>query len=115
VAGPGTGKTTAFARALNGDSKDNRVLTFIRNLRAIAMDVAASLLPIAVIEIAQVQHQTFTHVLQAGAAFYAAVVIFAVASQDYALAVLVTLVTGGATATSLTKRSITPTLGSSPP
>ena len=34
VAGPGTGKTTAFARALDGDSKDNRVLTFIRNLRA---------------------------------------------------------------------------------
>lgn len=74
----------------------------------IVMDVAASLLPIAVIQIAQVQHQTFTHVLQAGAVFYAAVVIFAVASQDYALAVLVTLVTGGAAATSLTKRSITP-------
>jgi stage III sporulation protein SpoIIIAA len=69
VAGPGTGKTTAFARALNGDSKGNRILTFIRNLRAIAMDVAASLLSIAVIQIAQVQHQTFTHVLQAGAAF----------------------------------------------
>jgi superfamily I DNA/RNA helicase len=32
VAGPGTGKTTVFADVLAGDSKDNRVLTFIRNL-----------------------------------------------------------------------------------
>jgi hypothetical protein len=78
----------------------------------IAMDIASSLLPIAVIQIAQAQHQTFTHALEAGAAFYAAVVIFAVASQDYALAALVTLVTGGAAATSLAKRSITPQIPS---
>jgi hypothetical protein len=74
----------------------------------IAMDVAASLLPIAVIQSAQARHQAFTHVLQVGVVFYAAVVIFAVALQDYALAVLVTLVTGGGAATSLTKRTITP-------
>jgi len=50
----------------------------------IAFDVASSLLPIAVIQIARAQHQTFTHVLQAGAVFYGAVVLVAVASQDYA-------------------------------
>src|SRR6266849_5117746 len=33
VAGPGTGKTTAFRGALDGNPEDNRVLTFIRNLR----------------------------------------------------------------------------------
>lgn len=76
----------------------------------IAMDVASSLLPIAVIQIAQAQHQTYARVLQAGAVFYAAVVIFAVASQDYALAVLVTLVTGGGAAASLPKRTVTPPL-----
>jgi hypothetical protein len=72
------------------------------------MDVAASLLPIAVIQSAQARHQALTHVLQVGVVFYAAVVIFAVALQDYALAVLVTLVTGGGAATTLTKRTITP-------
>jgi len=89
----------------------------------IAMDVASSLLPIAVIQIAQTQNQTFTHILQAGGVFYAAVVIFAfthilqaggvfyaavvifaVASQDYALAVLATLVIGAGAAISLAKR-----------
>jgi hypothetical protein len=70
----------------------------------IAMDIASSLLPIAVIRIAQVQHQTVVHVLQAGALFYVAVLLFAVASQDYPLAVLVTLVMGAGAATSLTRR-----------
>jgi hypothetical protein len=74
----------------------------------IAMDVASSLLPIAVIQIARAQHQTFTHVLQAGAVFYAAVVIFAVASQDYALAFLVTLVMGGTATTWFSKRMVSP-------
>lgn len=72
----------------------------------IAFDVASSLLPIAVIQIARAQHQTFTHVLQAGAVFYGAVVLVAVASQDYALAILVTLVIGVGAAISLTKRMI---------
>jgi signal peptidase (SPase) II len=74
----------------------------------IAFDVASSLLPIAVIQIARAQHQTFTHVLQAGTAFYVAVVLFAVASQDYALAILATLVMGISAATSLTKRMTSP-------
>jgi hypothetical protein len=72
----------------------------------IAFDVASSLLPIAVIRIARAQHQTFTHVLQAGAVFYGAVLLFAVASQDYALAILVTLVIGVGAAISITKRMI---------
>ncbi len=71
----------------------------------IAVDVGSSLLPIAVIHIAQAQHQTFAHVLQAGARFYVVVIAFAVVSQDYALAILVTLVSGGGVAVSLTKRS----------
>ena len=75
----------------------------------IAIDVAFSLIPIAVIQIAQAQHRTFTHVLQAGTVSYVAVVLFAVvASQDYALAVLVTLVMGLGAAISLTKRMISP-------
>jgi len=74
----------------------------------IAMDLASSLLPIAVIRIARAQHQTFAHVLQAGAVFYVAVVLFAVASQDYGLAVLVTLMVGVGAATSLTKQMISP-------
>jgi hypothetical protein len=72
----------------------------------IAFDVASSLLPIAVIQIARAQHQTFTHMLQIGAVFYSAVVLFAVASHDYALAILVTLVIGVGAAISLTKRMI---------
>jgi lipoprotein signal peptidase len=71
----------------------------------IAWDVGSSLLPIAIIHIAQAQHQTFAHVLQAGGGFYVAVVAFAVVSQDYALAILVTLVSVGGVALSLTKRS----------
>jgi peptidoglycan/LPS O-acetylase OafA/YrhL len=71
----------------------------------IAMDIGSSLLPTAIIHIAQAQHQTFARVLQAGAGFYVAVVAFAVVSQDYALAILVTLVSGGGVAVSLTKRS----------
>ena len=78
----------------------------------IAFDVASSLLPIAVIQIARAQHQTFTHVLQVGAVFYGAVVLFAVASQDYALAILVTLVIGVGAAISLTKRMISPQIPS---
>jgi signal peptidase (SPase) II len=78
----------------------------------IAMDVASSLLPIAVIRIAQAQDQTFTHVLQVGAVFYLAVVLLAVASQDYALAALVTLVTGVGVAAALTKRMISPQIPS---
>jgi hypothetical protein len=78
----------------------------------IAKDVASALLPIAVIQIAQAQHQTFTHVFQAGAVFYVAVVLLAVASQDYALAVLVTLVIGVGAATLLTKRIISPQIPS---
>jgi hypothetical protein len=74
----------------------------------IAMDLASSLIPIAVIRIAQAQHQTSARVLQAGAVFYVSVVLFAVASQAYALAVLVTLVLGVSAATSLTKRMISP-------
>lgn len=74
----------------------------------ITTDVASALLPIAVIQIAQAQHQTFAHVLQAGAVFYVAIVFFAVATQDYALAVLVTLVTGIGAATSLTGRMSPP-------
>ncbi len=74
----------------------------------IAFDVASSLLPIAVIQIARAQHQTFTHALRAGAAFYVAVILLAVASQDYVLSVLVTLVTGAGAAISLTKRMISP-------
>jgi len=70
----------------------------------IAIDIASSLLPIAVVQIAQTQNQTFTHILQAGGVFYAAVVIFAVASRDYALAVLATLVIGAGAAISLAKR-----------
>ncbi len=70
----------------------------------IAMDIASSLLPIAVIQIARAQHQTVAHVLQAGAAFYVAVIVFAVASQDYALEVVVTLVTVSGAAISLHKR-----------
>jgi hypothetical protein len=72
----------------------------------IAMDIASSLLPIAVIRIAQAQNQTVARVLQAGALFYVAVVLVAVASQDYGLAVLVTLVVGVGAATSLTKQMI---------
>lgn len=71
----------------------------------IAMDVGSSLLPIAVIQIAQAQHQTFARVLQAGAGFYVAVVVFAVVSQDYALAILVTLMSGGGVAVLLANRS----------
>lgn len=78
----------------------------------IALDVASSLLPIAAIRIAQVQHQTIAHVLQVGAAFYVAVVLFAVASQDYALAILVTLVMGAGAATTLTKRTVPPQIPS---
>lgn len=78
----------------------------------IAFDVASSLLPIAVIQIARAQHQTFTHVLQVGAVFFGAVVLFAVASQDYALAILVTLVIGVGAAISLTKRMISPQIPS---
>jgi hypothetical protein len=78
----------------------------------IAIDVASSLLPIAVIQIAQAQHQTLAHVLQAGAVFYLAVVLFAVASQDYALVVLVTLVMGLGAATSLTRRVSSPRIRS---
>lgn len=78
----------------------------------IAMDVASSLLPIAVIQVAKAQHQTFTHVVQAGAVFYVAVVVLAVASQDYARAVLVTVVIGVGAATSLTKRMISPQIPS---
>jgi hypothetical protein len=74
----------------------------------IAMDLASSLLPIAVIQIGRAQHQRFAHVSQLGAVFYIAVVFFAVATQDYALAVLVTLVTSVGAATSLTKRVISP-------
>ena len=74
--------------------------------RDIALDVALSLLPIASIEIARAKHQTFTHVLQAGAVFYVAVVLFAVVSQDYALAVLVTFVIAVGAAASLTRRMI---------
>jgi hypothetical protein len=72
----------------------------------IAMDLSASLLPIAVIRIARAQGRTFAHVLQAGAVFYVAVVLYGVASQDYAVAVLVTLVTGLGPVTSLTERII---------
>jgi hypothetical protein len=78
----------------------------------IAIDIASALLPIAVIQIAQAQHQTFTRVLQAGAVFYVGVVLFAVASQDYALAVLVTLVTGVGAAKSVTKQMISPQIPS---
>jgi len=78
----------------------------------IAFDVASSLLPLVVIQIARAQHQTFTRVLQAGAVFYVVVVLFAVATQDYALAVLVTLVIGVGAATSLTKRLISPQIPS---
>ncbi len=78
----------------------------------IAMDIASSLLPIAVIRIAQAQRQTFAHILQAGAVFYVAVVLFAVASQDYALAVLVTVVTGAGAATWRAKRMNSPQIPS---
>jgi len=71
----------------------------------IAMDVGSSLLPTAVIQIVQAQHQTFARVLQAGAGFYVAVVAFAVVSQDYALAILVTLMSGGGVAVLLANRS----------
>ncbi len=74
----------------------------------IAWDVGSSLLPIAVIHIAQTQKQTFSYVLQAGAGFYVAVVVFAVVSQDYALAILVTLVSGGGVAVSFIKRGGSP-------
>jgi hypothetical protein len=79
----------------------------------IAMDVASSLLPIAVIQIAQAQHQTFTHVVQAGMVFYVAVLLLAVASQDYVLAVLVTLVTAAGVAISVTNRMKSPQIPSS--
>ncbi len=73
----------------------------------IAIDVASSLLPIAAIRVAQAQHRTFKDILQAGAVFYAAVVIFAVAlSHDYALAALATLVMVGSVGISLGKRLI---------
>ena len=62
----------------------------------------------AVIHIAQTQKQTFSHVLHAGAGFYVAAVAFAVVSQDYALAILVTLVSGGGVAVSLIKRTGSP-------
>jgi len=78
----------------------------------IAMDVASSLLPIAVVRIAPAQRQTFAHTWQAGAVFYVGVVPFAVASQDYALAVLVSLVTGVGVATSLIKRMVSPQIPS---
>jgi Signal peptidase (SPase) II len=74
----------------------------------IAIDVASALLPIAVIQIARAQHQAFAHVVQVGALFYVAVVLFAVVSQDYGLAALVTLVVGVGAATSLTKQLISP-------
>ena len=72
----------------------------------IAMNLSSSVLPIAVIRIAQAQYQTCVHVVQAGAVFYVAVVLVAVALQDYALALLVTLVMGVVAATSITKRMI---------
>ena len=78
----------------------------------IAIDVAEALLPIAVTQIARAQHQRFTHVLQIGGAFYVAVVLVAVASQDYALAILVTLVTGAVAAISLTRRVVSPQIPS---
>ena len=78
----------------------------------IAMDVAWSLLPIAVIRIAQAQHQTLAHVLQAAALFYLGVVIFAVVSQDYALAILATLVIAIGGVTTLRKRMISPQIPS---
>jgi hypothetical protein len=71
----------------------------------IAMDVGSSLLPIAIIQIAQAQHQTFARVLQAGAGF---IVAFAVVSQDYALAILVTSMSGGGVAVLLANRSGSP-------
>ena len=73
----------------------------------IAMDVASSLLPITAIRVAQAQHRSFKDVLRAGAVFYAAVVIFAVALlHDYAVAALVTLVVVGCAGISLSKRLI---------
>jgi hypothetical protein len=78
----------------------------------IAFDVASSLLPIAVIQIARAHHQSLTQVLQAGAVFYVAVVFFGVATQDYALAILVTLVIGVGAAISLTKRMVSPQIPS---
>jgi lipoprotein signal peptidase len=74
----------------------------------IAIDVASSMLPMAVIQIARAQHQTHSHVMQAGAASYVAVVLLAVAAQDFALAALVTLVTGAGATLPLTKRVISP-------
>lgn len=75
----------------------------------IAIDVASSLLPLAAIQLAQAQHRTFTNVLQTGAVFYLAVVLFAVAVSDgYALTVLVTLVMAGSAAIWLAKRLMSP-------
>jgi len=74
----------------------------------IAWDLGSSLVPIAVIHIARAQKQTVSHLLQAGGAVYVAVVAFAVLSQDYALAILVTLVSGGGVALSCLKRNGSP-------
>ena len=58
----------------------------------IARDIGASLLPIAVIQVGRAQHRTPRSVVLAGMVFYLAVVLVATIEQDYALAVLVTLV-----------------------
>ena len=75
------------------------------------MDIASSLLPIVVIRIAQAQRQTSAHVLQAGAVFYVAVALIAIASQDYGLAALVTLTIGVSAAIALSSRRASPQTG----
>jgi hypothetical protein len=74
----------------------------------IAIDTASSLLPIAAIRIAQAQRQTSNRVLQAGAVVYVAVALFAVASQDYGLAALVTLMVGVSAAIALSRQLASP-------
>ena len=73
----------------------------------IVMDVGSALVPAVVIQIAKAQGRSLLGVLTSGAVFYVAVVLVGVAKQDYALAVLVTLVTGAFVSISLIRQSET--------
>ena len=79
----------------------------------IAMNIGSSLLPIAVVQVAQAQNRSRRRVLQIGTIFFLAVVLVGVVTQNYALAVLVTLVTAASVAISLGKPAILP--GTAPP
>ena len=77
------------------------------------MNIGSSLLPFAVVQVAQAQNRSRLRVLQIGTIFFLAVALVGVVTQNYALAVLVTLVTAASVAISLGKPAILP--GTAPP